>query len=194
MVSLRQRNRINAMRHTQRVALPMFINQGFDSVTVSDIATEVEVAASTIYRHFDTKEAIVLWDEHDAAIDEALTHRLEKNHPALPAIRDVFVETLGARYHDDLEFQLQRIKYIYATEQLHAAAVEADFSNRAELIRALEHFLSKKHKSAAGIIAGSALLALDVAMDEWQKHDAKKPLSSLIATAFDQLEHLGELA
>ena len=53
------------MRLTQRTALPLFTEQGFDQVTVEDIADQVGMAASTIYRHFATKERIVLWDEHE---------------------------------------------------------------------------------------------------------------------------------
>jgi hypothetical protein len=45
----------------------------------------------------------------------------------------VFVDELATRYDVDLDFQLRRIRYIYATKQLHAAAVEADLRTRAEL-------------------------------------------------------------
>ena len=43
----------------------MFTAHGFDAVKVADIAAEVGMAPSTLYRHFPTKESIVLWDEHD---------------------------------------------------------------------------------------------------------------------------------
>ncbi|MGH1489196.1 MAG: TetR/AcrR family transcriptional regulator [Acidimicrobiales bacterium] len=193
MVSLRQRNRLNAMRATQRAALTMFIERGFDEVTVGEIADEVDMAASTIYRHFSTKEAIVIWDEHDTAIDKALEAAL-KAQPPLQAIRSVFVDELGTRYDADLEFQLRRIQYIYATEQLHAAAVEADLRDRDELTEALEHFMSKANRQAAAVIAGAALLALDVAIDRWQAGNAKRPLAAHITETFDHLTRLDTLA
>ena len=181
------------MRLTQRTALPMFIDRGFDRVTVDDIAGEVGMAASTIYRHFATKEAIVLWDEHDPAIEAALEQHLRTRRPPFEAIREAFVDTLGERYTDDLAFQLERVAYIYATEQLHAAAVEADFAARRELTEALERLLSRKQRSAAPIIAGAALLALDVAMERWQANDAKTSLAVLLTEAFDQLESLATI-
>ncbi|MEL7158492.1 MAG: TetR family transcriptional regulator [Actinomycetota bacterium] len=189
MASLRERNRLNAMRLTQRTALPMFVDRGFDRVTVDDIADEVGMAASTIYRHFTTKEAIVLWDEHDPAIEAALEAELRRR-PPFEAIREAFIATLGERYTDDLSFQLERIRYIYATEQLHAAAVEADFVARRELTTALEHVLSRKQRTAAPIIAGAAMLALDVAMERWQAKNGKTSLGTLLTQAFDQLEAL----
>ena len=192
MVSLRQRNRLAAMRTTQRTALAMFIERGFDNVTVGEIAEEAGMAASTIYRHFSTKEAIVIWDENDTQIDAELESAL-KELPPLQALRTVFVEVLSLRYTEDLEYQLQRIQYIYATPQLHAAAVEADLENRTELTKALTHFLSKANRNAAAVIAGCALLALDVAIDQWQASNAKQPLARHINQAFDQLSNLDAL-
>ena len=180
------------MRLTQRTALPLFIERGFDDVTVGEIAGEVGMAASTLYRHFTTKEDIVIWDENDVAIDAALMKAL-KRQPPLEAIRDVFVAELGTRYDADLEFQLARVKFIYETEQLHGAAVEADFRDREGLTEALEHFMSKKNRHVAPLLAGSALLVLDVAMDRWQANNAKTPLGVLIEKGFEDLVRLGTL-
>lgn len=192
MTSLRARNRLNAMRTVQRLALPMFLDRGFDDVGVDEIAGAAGMAASTVYRHFGTKEEIVLWDEHDVEIDQALERRLRRQ-PPLEAIRDAFVDTLGGRYNEDLEFQLVRIRYIYATEQLHAAAVEADFRVRHELTEALQHVLSRQHRHAAPIIAGASLLALDVAMERWQASEAVEPLADLLTQSFESLVHLADL-
>ncbi len=180
------------MRLTQRTALPLFIERGWDEVTVGEIAATAGMAPSTLYRHFATKEEIVIWDEHDVAIDHALDRALKQQAP-LAAIRDVFISELSTRYDADLHFQLARIKYIYRTEQLHAAAVEADFKARADLTKGLEFHMSKKDRGAANTLAGAALLVLDIAIDRWQSNDAKTPLSTLLQDGFDQLERLGQL-
>lgn len=192
VASLRQRNRLNAMRHTQRTALPLFIDRGFDQVTVGEIAAAAGMAPSTLYRHFRTKEDIVLWDEHDAAIDESLSRHLRSKPPFL-AIRNAFVESIGGRYDADIDFQLTRIKYIFATEQIHAAAVEADFQARSELTEALTKVLSTANSYAAPIIAGAALLALDAALDAWQRADGETTLGDEIAAAFDTLARIASV-
>lgn len=192
MASLRQRNRLNAMRATQRTGLEMFMARGFDNVTVGEIANEVGMAASTIYRHFTTKEAIVLWDEHETAIDKAFETALKK-HPPLRAIRTVFIDELSTLYNADLEFQLKRVRYIYATDALHAAAVEADLADRVELTAGLKHYMSKKNRDAAPVIAAAALGALDIAMDRWQSEKGRRSLADHIGETFDQLEALREL-
>lgn len=191
-MNLRQRNRRRAMADIQRSALDIFTTRGFDAVTVADIATETGVAQSTVYRYFGTKEAIVLWDEHEATLDEALGRELGRQQP-LAAMRKVFVHEWGDRYDTDLKFQLRRVKYIYATEQLHAAAVEAHFSYREELTAALQDHLKPGNRERAPLLAGAALLALDVALERWQQLDARRPLGFLIDEAFEHLAHLNAL-
>lgn len=171
----------------------MFIKRGFDDVTVGEIAAEVGMAPSTLYRHFRTKEDIVMWDEHDAAIDVALERALA-DRPPLEALRMVFIDELATRYDADLDFQLRRIRYIYATELLHAAAVEADLRTRVELTAGLERSMTKPNRPAAAIIAGAALLALDIAIDRWQADSAKQSLAKRIEESFQQLEQIGHLA
>jgi len=171
----------------------MFIERGFDDVTVGEIAAEVGMAPSTLYRHFRTKEDIVMWDEHDAAIDDALEHALA-DKPPLEALRSVFVDELATRYDADLDFQLRRIRYIYATEQLHAAAVEADLRTRAELTAGLEHAMTQQNRPAAAIIAGASLLALDIAIDRWQADNARQSLTKRIEESFQQLKQINHLA
>jgi len=180
------------LHETQRAALKLFLSRGFDSVLVEDIAEAVGVAGSTIYRHFKTKEGIVLWDEHDEALGAGLMDRLKSQAP-LEAIRDAFVQTLAERYQTDFEFQLARVSFVYATPALHAADIEADFRARDELTQALTRTLSKKHKAAAPLLAGASLLALDVAMDRWQQGKGKHRLDILIAAEFDRLAKLAAI-
>jgi len=180
------------MRETQREALELFSARGFDAVTVDEIAATLDIAASTVYRHFGTKEAIVLWDEHEAELDDSLDREL-RSKPPLHAVRDAFVGSLAPRYDDDLGFQLKRVSFIFATEAVHAAAVEADFAARDELTAALRKTLARSNRDAAPIIAGAALLALDIALDRWQQAKGKKPLGALITDAFAPLDHLGSI-
>lgn len=177
------------MRTTQRAALELFEQRGFDNVTVADIARDVDVAASTIYRHFSTKEALVIWDEHEAEIDDALVRHLKDGKRPVEAIRSAFIDALAARY-DESDFQLRRVRYIYATEQVHKAAIEADLADRDDLAKGLALFLPRSERPAAPVIAGATLAALDVAVDNWQQAKGKRTLVSCIDEAFGYLANL----
>lgn len=177
------------MHATQRTAMRLFRERGFAAVTVEEIAAEAGMAASTVFRHFGTKEAVVIWDEYDAALDTSLGRRLG-TQPPFAALRDAFVETLARRYEADRAFELDRVQFIYQTEALHAAAVEAQFADRDELTAALADLLSPAHRHTAPLVAGAALLALDFAIDRWQQRDGKDSLGALIHGAFDTLQRL----
>lgn len=191
-MSLRERNRHHAKRHTQRTALELFEQRGFEAVTVAELAEEVGMAASTIYRHFETKEAIVLWDEHEADFEKALLAALGE-HPPWEAMRRSAVNALAHRYDQDLEFQLRRMKFLYRTPAVHGAAVEADHRDREELAKALRLVLPREQREAAPLLAAGALLALEFALDRWQASGAELALGALIDTAFEQLGHLAAL-
>lgn len=196
VVGLRERNRRTAMRDTQREALRLFRDRGFTNVSVDEIAANLGMAPSTVFRHFGTKEALVLWDQHDSALEAALTKNLiesVKTGSPFYALRDVFIDTLASRYRDDLEFELQRVRLIYRTEALHAAAIEAQFAEREELTAALKQLLTPSHKSAASLLAGAALLALDSAVEAWQAANGKADLGTLVHDAFATLESLASV-
>jgi AcrR family transcriptional regulator len=50
------------------VAFELMVAQGFDAVTVEQIATASNVSPSTVYRYFGTKEALVLSSDRTSAM------------------------------------------------------------------------------------------------------------------------------
>ena len=58
MVSLRERNRRLTMEHIQDVAIALFEAKGYREVTITEITHAAEVAPSTFYRLFQTKEGL----------------------------------------------------------------------------------------------------------------------------------------
>ena len=58
MASLRERNRRLTMEHIQDVAFGLFEEKGYREVTIAEITHAAEVAPSTFYRLFQTKEGL----------------------------------------------------------------------------------------------------------------------------------------
>jgi len=87
--------RLSLMQRTQRrrseliimeleaVALAMFKERGFDTVTVDEIAAEAQISARTFYRYFPTKEDIlqVRLRRRGEALSDALAKRPREEHP-----------------------------------------------------------------------------------------------------------------
>src|SRR5665648_542403 len=56
----------------QACALELFTAQGYDATTVEQIATAAGVSHMTFFRHFPTKESVLLEDPYDPLIGEAV--------------------------------------------------------------------------------------------------------------------------
>ncbi|MEE9413725.1 MAG: helix-turn-helix domain-containing protein [Acidimicrobiales bacterium] len=188
-LSLRQRNRVLAMRLVQETAVAMFETDGYDTTTVEAIAESSGVSASTIYRHFGTKERLVLWDERDPVVDAQLSKRLGQQ-PAVEAFRDAASVALADR--DDIGLFLRRLQLIYAEPAIWGAAAQQDQIDSAELAKAFALAdRRRKVRISDEVMAAVCLAALDVALNDWQKSGGKSSLSAVIEQAIDSALSLG---
>ena len=183
-VPLRRRNRLAAMRSVQATAVAMFELAGFETTTVEHVAGESGVSASTIYRYFGTKEALVLWDERDDVVEAELTDRLAIQRP-VEAFRDAMVVAFGERNDSDLF--LRRLRLVYAEPAIWAAAAQRDRVDRRELAAG---FAAADGRSSAEfadtLSAAVCLAALDVAFERWQQNPSRADLAELITEAIDR--------
>ncbi|WP_167837766.1 TetR/AcrR family transcriptional regulator [Nocardia altamirensis] len=67
-----ERRKMEAMSRIQRVALDLFDAHGYRNVTIERVAAAAAVSPSSVYRYFGTKEMLVLHDEADPKILEAI--------------------------------------------------------------------------------------------------------------------------
>jgi AcrR family transcriptional regulator len=60
VLTRRDRKRLATREAIRSAAVELFIRHGFDAVSVEEVAEAADVGASTVYRHFPTKEDLVL--------------------------------------------------------------------------------------------------------------------------------------
>ena len=70
--SLRERKKARTRAAIREHALRLFREQGYQATTVEQIAAAAEVSPSTFFRYFPTKEDVVLQDDMDVRLLEAL--------------------------------------------------------------------------------------------------------------------------
>jgi AcrR family transcriptional regulator len=185
LLPLRKRNRLAAQRRLQGIALTLFEDKGFGGVTMQDVAQAGGVSESTLYRYFGTKEALVVWDEYD--LDTELVRRFHQQ-PPVPAFRDALISTFTEQ--GDLAFLLRRVQFLYATPPVHAAAIQKDLEERAELAAAFAAVGGRRKASLQDdVSAGSCMAALDAAINHWQQSNGEKNLAELLKEAFAAIEH-----
>jgi AcrR family transcriptional regulator len=91
---LRERKKIKTRQAIRRAAFRLFEEQGYGGTSVERIAEEAEVSSSTVFRYFPTKEDIVLSDEYDPLLRDALLAR-PAEEPPVTALRRAVRETLA---------------------------------------------------------------------------------------------------
>jgi AcrR family transcriptional regulator len=83
---LRDRKKAKTRATIQRVALRLFREQGYEATPISQIAEAAEISESTFFRYFPTKEDLVVWDDLDPVVLDAVRAQPAELGP-LPALR-----------------------------------------------------------------------------------------------------------
>lgn len=119
---LRERKKARAMRQIQEVALALFLERGFDQVTVEQVAAAAEVSPSTVYRYFGTKEGLMFHDEFDDTAIGAVVAMLETDVPLADLVLGAFTLVSDEHFVESRERTLQRGRLLLETPALRAAA------------------------------------------------------------------------
>ena len=89
---LRERKKARTRASLREHALRLFREQGYQATTVEQIAAAAEVSPSTFFRYFPTKEDVVLQDDMDTRMMEALLRQPPELSP-IAAVRGAMRET-----------------------------------------------------------------------------------------------------
>ncbi|ROR72363.1 TetR family transcriptional regulator [Bogoriella caseilytica] len=157
------------MRHVQSVALGLFLERGFEAVTVEEVAERSEVSASTVYRYFGTKEGLVLHDEFDDQVLTGLTHFLHQGLTPWQAFEGALELVGEAHFVVEEEATLARIRLCLQNPSVRAAAhlmLEEMVDGLAEITAKAGHLTFPQARVLLGGIGG----ALFAALKNW--HDA----------------------
>ncbi|MFJ4651148.1 TetR/AcrR family transcriptional regulator [Nocardia sp. NPDC088792] len=87
-IGRRERKKAATREKIADAARRLFLERGYDAVGIRDVAAEADVAVTTLFAHFPSKEALVF--EHDEDFEYRLTHAVTDrapNEPLIPALR-----------------------------------------------------------------------------------------------------------
>ncbi|GAA2684851.1 TetR family transcriptional regulator [Nonomuraea recticatena] len=114
-MGLRERKKEKTRLAILDAALDLFLEQGYETTTVEQIAGSVEISARTFFRYFTSKEHVVLWfhDHSEEVVTEALQRRPEDEPPfqsLLHALRVMLSEFNDATPEETERFlKMQRL-------------------------------------------------------------------------------------
>ncbi|POX43258.1 TetR family transcriptional regulator [Streptomyces sp. Ru73] len=83
----RERKKAATRQKIADAALRLFLERGYDAVGIRDVAAEADVAVTTLFSHFASKEALVFEQDQDfeRRLTQAVTERAP-DEPLIPAL------------------------------------------------------------------------------------------------------------
>ena len=169
---LRERKKARTRASIREHALRLFRENGYQRTTVQDIAEAAEVSPSTFFRYFPTKEDVVLQDDMDVRMIEALEQQPPELGPVAAvraAARQMFASYTGA----DMDVLRETTALTLTVPEIRARALD-EF---ARTIGAVAEALAKRAdrpaddlavRTAAGAIIG-VIMAITMPWEGWSE-------------------------
>jgi len=177
--NLRETKRIATMKGIQGAAVDLFRQHGFANTTVEDIAREAGVGPATVYRHFETKERIILWDEYEGDFMEAI-HSLIVAEGLVAALHALCVEVDEGMDEEQRSRHRARMQLAQSEPALKKESVANCISIANLIASALSVRAKRAEPSLEDTTVGYVVAGLFQAlMMDWAEHD--EPMPSLQA-------------
>jgi AcrR family transcriptional regulator len=183
MSGLRERRKIETRQLLQRQAIRLFQRDGYDATTMNAIAEAAGVSAMTVYRHFPTKEDLVIWDEYTSISIQALIDS-PAHEPLARRIGQAVIETLTAATTDHRALLLARLQLMVDVPALRARHLDNQYATQDAIVSALwgdDPDPDQEFRTRA--ISGACLGATHIALVHWARSDGKQDLPTLIREA-----------
>ena len=188
----RERKKLATRQALMDAALRLVADRGLEQVTVEDISEAADVASRTFFNYFSSKEEALLGSVPEKA---ATVHRLVVDRPAteppLEAVYQVLRElTLQ---------QAQRREELLLRQQVierHPGLLARQLGMYASFERALTAAVAERLGAPADalyarVLATAAVAAARAAVSSWMADQGRRPLVTMVDTAFLHLRELG---
>jgi AcrR family transcriptional regulator len=120
---LRERKKARTRASIREHALRLFREQGYQRTTVEQIAEAAEVSPSTFFRYFPTKEDVVLKDDMDTRMIEALAQQPTGLSP-LTAVRAATKQMFASYSAADLDQMHEIVALTTGVPEIRARALD----------------------------------------------------------------------
>jgi AcrR family transcriptional regulator len=176
---LRERKKQQTRERVRREAYRLFTEQGYEATTIDQIAEAAEISPSTFFRYFPTKEDVVIQDEYDPALAEALRSR-PAGEPIIDAILHALKGPLGKLLEQDREELLLRTRISFTDPAIRARAVAEQERSEQALAAVIAERSGRKAGDLDVKCAAAAIIAVFTTLvRHWVDRDGKDDLADL---------------
>ncbi len=178
-MNLRDRQRAETRLSIQTQAIRLFTDVGYDATTVNDVAAAAGVSAMTVYRHFPTKEDLVLYDEYDPLTASAVA--AQPPGPLPLRIGRALESTAALGSTQEKAFLLARLRLMISVPALRARHLDSQYATADAIVSALGGSLSGPDEEfRVRATAMACLGAAHVALIRWAETAGEADLAGLI--------------
>lgn len=167
----------------RRAAAELFAEQGYDTATTAQIAERAGVSEMTLFRHFSTKEKLLLADPFDPLMAEAVRAR-PAHEPAMTALTDGIRQVWVQVDAETTRMLRDQLRIIARAPTLHGAIERNSDETVAALVAALR--VRGVEETPARVAAAAVIAGLSTALLEWARSE-HTPVDVAIASALDLL-------
>lgn len=167
----------------RQAALELFTERGYDATGTAQVAEYAGVSEMTLFRHFPTKEALVVADSFDPLMAGAVRVR-PADESLMRALAEGVRVALAQVEDSDIEALHSRVRIIVQTPTLRGAIERGSEATITALAGAL---VDRGTDEVQARVAAAAVIAgLSAALLEWARTD-QTGLSAALGSALDVL-------
>ncbi|MFI5506584.1 TetR family transcriptional regulator [Mycobacterium sp. NPDC051804] len=133
---LRDRKKIQTRDAIRREAMRLIKANGYANTNIEQIAAAAEVAPSTFFRYFPTKESVLITNDLDKVMLDTLTAQPADMAP-FKAFRYSLETTWATASEAEWEFERARLQVVLSVPELKAAQLD-EYNRTAEKLAAAE--------------------------------------------------------
>jgi AcrR family transcriptional regulator len=165
---LRARKRRQTRERIVNVALQLFLERGFDAVTVDEIAASADVSKRSFFDYFPTKEEVIFfWQDSFGEVLAVAVAARPAHEPMTQTVEEAFTSSIEAASHPAA---IAVDELIRKTPSLR----ERDYLKYAKLEQTLAGALMRRTKSdrerfRARLLATIVVGGLRLGNEQWQK-------------------------
>ena len=163
--------------------MTLFAEHGYDATATAEIAEHAGVSEMTLFRHFPTKEALLLADQFDPLMAEAVRAR-PVDEPSMRALSEGIRQAWTHLSAEDTELLRDRLRIIAEARTLRGAIERNSEETIAALMRAL---IDRGTSEEQARVATTAVIAgLSTALLNWAQSE-HAALDTTLGGALDTL-------
>ena len=165
-------------------ALALFVEHGFDAVSVGQIARAAGVSVPTFYAHYPSKEHLIMQLPTAADVGELL----RSQPPDLPAGERIRLAAPVFLAQEDRTTLLTRWRIIATTPALRRRAAEFERTTAELFVAALPARPGPAEEQSDTVLVYAYLAAFTSGILAWADCNGERKVEELVDEAFDMLE------